>query len=59
VAKRCSGNSGRRLKVRAESQDLDFAAGAMTAVPCTQIVIAVGEGAKASLSDFGQLIRSD
>ncbi|WP_120994562.1 alkyl hydroperoxide reductase subunit F [Stutzerimonas urumqiensis] len=36
-----------------------FAAGDVTTVPYKQIVIAVGEGAKASLSAFDHLIRSD
>jgi len=35
-----------------------FAAGDVTTVPYKQIVIAVGEGAKASLSAFDYLIRS-
>jgi len=35
-----------------------FAAGDCTTVPYKQIVIAVGEGAKASLSAFDHLIRS-
>jgi alkyl hydroperoxide reductase subunit F len=35
-----------------------FAAGDCTTVPYKQIVIAVGEGAKASLSAFDYLIRS-
>jgi alkyl hydroperoxide reductase subunit F len=35
-----------------------FAAGDCTTVPFKQIVIAVGEGAKASLSAFDHLIRS-
>ncbi len=35
-----------------------FAAGDCTTVPYTQIVIAVGEGAKASLGAFDHLIRS-
>jgi alkyl hydroperoxide reductase subunit F len=35
-----------------------FAAGDVTTVPYKQIVIAVGEGAKASLSAFDHLIRS-
>ena len=35
-----------------------FAAGDCTVVPYKQIVIAVGEGAKASLSAFDHLIRS-
>jgi alkyl hydroperoxide reductase subunit F len=35
-----------------------FAAGDCTIVPYKQIVIAVGEGAKASLSAFDHLIRS-
>jgi alkyl hydroperoxide reductase subunit F len=35
-----------------------FAAGDVTTVPFKQIVIAVGEGAKASLSAFDHLIRS-
>ena len=35
-----------------------FAAGDVTTVPFKQIVIAVGEGAKASLSAFDYLIRS-
>ena len=35
-----------------------FAAGDVTTVPYKQIVIAVGEGAKASLSEFDHLIRS-
>jgi alkyl hydroperoxide reductase subunit F len=35
-----------------------FAAGDCTVVPYKQIVIAVGEGAKASLSAFDYLIRS-
>ena len=34
-----------------------FAAGDVTTVPYKQIVIAVGEGAKASLSAFDHLIR--
>jgi alkyl hydroperoxide reductase subunit F len=34
-----------------------FAAGDCTVVPYKQIVIAVGEGAKASLSAFDHLIR--
>ncbi|MFA7604767.1 MAG: alkyl hydroperoxide reductase subunit F [Novosphingobium sp.] len=36
-----------------------FAAGDVTTVPYKQIVIAMGEGAKASLSAFDHLIRSD
>ncbi|AJY32793.1 alkyl hydroperoxide reductase subunit F [Burkholderia thailandensis 34] len=36
-----------------------FAAGDVTTVPYKQIVIAVGEGAKASLGAFDYLIRSD
>ncbi len=36
-----------------------FAAGDVTTVPFKQIVIAVGEGAKAALSAFDHLIRSD
>ncbi|MGV0131615.1 alkyl hydroperoxide reductase subunit F [Burkholderia gladioli] len=36
-----------------------FAAGDVTTVPYKQIVIAVGEGAKASLSAFDYLIRQD
>ncbi|MES2741264.1 MAG: alkyl hydroperoxide reductase subunit F [Pseudomonadota bacterium] len=36
-----------------------FAAGDVTTVPFKQIVIAVGEGAKAALSAFEHLIRSD
>ena len=36
-----------------------FAAGDVTTVPYKQIVIAVGEGAKASLSAFDYLIRSE
>lgn len=36
-----------------------FAAGDVTTVPYKQIVIAVGEGAKASLSAFDHLIRQD
>lgn len=36
-----------------------FAAGDVTTVPYKQIVIAVGEGAKAALSAFDYLIRSD
>ena len=35
-----------------------FAAGDATTVPYKQIVIAMGEGAKASLSAFDHLIRS-
>jgi alkyl hydroperoxide reductase subunit F len=35
-----------------------FAAGDCTVVPYKQLVIAVGEGAKASLSAFDHLIRS-
>jgi alkyl hydroperoxide reductase subunit F len=35
-----------------------FAAGDVTTVPFKQIVIAVGEGAKASLSAFDYIIRS-
>ena len=35
-----------------------FAAGDVTTVPYKQIVIAMGEGAKASLSAFDYLIRS-
>jgi alkyl hydroperoxide reductase subunit F len=35
-----------------------FAAGDVTTVPFKQIVIAVGEGAKASLAAFDHLIRS-
>ena len=35
-----------------------FAAGDCTTVPYKQIVIAMGEGAKASLSAFDHLIRS-
>jgi alkyl hydroperoxide reductase subunit F len=35
-----------------------FAAGDVTTVPFKQIVIAVGEGAKASLSAFDYLIRN-
>ena len=35
-----------------------FAAGDVTTVPYKQIVIAVGEGAKAALSAFDHLIRS-
>ncbi len=35
-----------------------FAAGDVTTVPCKQIVIALGEGAKASLSAFDHLIRT-
>jgi alkyl hydroperoxide reductase subunit F len=35
-----------------------FAAGDVTTVPYKQIVIAVGEGAKASLSAFDHLIRN-
>jgi alkyl hydroperoxide reductase subunit F len=35
-----------------------FAAGDVTTVPFKQIVIAVGEGAKASLSAFDYLVRS-
>jgi alkyl hydroperoxide reductase subunit F len=35
-----------------------FAAGDCTVVPYKQIVIAVGEGAKASLGAFDHLIRS-
>ncbi len=35
-----------------------FAAGDVTTVPYKQIVIAMGEGAKASLSAFDHLIRS-
>ncbi|MCC6880054.1 MAG: hypothetical protein IT511_09685, partial [Rhodocyclaceae bacterium] len=35
-----------------------FAAGDATTVPYKQIVIALGEGAKASLSAFDHLIRS-
>jgi alkyl hydroperoxide reductase subunit F len=35
-----------------------FAAGDVTTVPFKQIVIAVGEGAKASLGAFDHLIRS-
>jgi alkyl hydroperoxide reductase subunit F len=35
-----------------------FAAGDCTIVPYKQIVIAMGEGAKASLSAFDHLIRS-
>ncbi|MBE7925978.1 FAD-dependent oxidoreductase, partial [Pseudomonas saudiphocaensis] len=35
-----------------------FAAGDVTTVPYKQIVIALGEGAKASLSAFDHLIRS-
>jgi alkyl hydroperoxide reductase subunit F len=34
-----------------------FAAGDVTTVPYKQIVIAVGEGSKASLSAFDHLIR--
>ncbi|POM15593.1 Alkyl hydroperoxide reductase subunit F [Burkholderia cepacia] len=36
-----------------------FAAGDVTTVPFKQIVIAVGEGAKASLGAFDHLIRQD
>ncbi|MNY81522.1 Alkyl hydroperoxide reductase subunit F [compost metagenome] len=36
-----------------------FAAGDVTTVPYKQIVIAVGEGAKASLSAFDHLIRNN
>jgi alkyl hydroperoxide reductase subunit F len=36
-----------------------FAAGDVTTVPYKQIVIAMGEGAKAALSAFDYLIRSD
>ena len=36
-----------------------FAAGDVTTVPFKQIVIAVGEGAKAALSAFDHLIRAD
>jgi alkyl hydroperoxide reductase subunit F len=35
-----------------------FAAGDATTVPYKQIIIAMGEGAKASLSAFDHLIRS-
>ena len=35
-----------------------FAAGDVTTVPYKQIVIAVGEGAKAALGSFDYLIRS-
>ncbi|MFN4018145.1 MAG: hypothetical protein ACK4JB_22600 [Reyranella sp.] len=35
-----------------------FAAGDATTVPCKQIVIAIGEGARAALSPFDHLIRS-
>ena len=35
-----------------------FAAGDVTTVPFKQIVIAVGEGAKAALSAFDHLIRT-
>jgi alkyl hydroperoxide reductase subunit F len=35
-----------------------FAAGDVTTVPYKQIIIAMGEGAKASLSAFDHLIRS-
>ena len=35
-----------------------FAAGDVTTVPYKQIVIAIGEGAKASLSAFDHLIRT-
>ena len=35
-----------------------FAAGDCTTVPYKQIIIAMGEGAKASLSAFDHLIRS-
>ncbi|MNZ79697.1 Alkyl hydroperoxide reductase subunit F [compost metagenome] len=35
-----------------------FAAGDVTTVPYKQIVIAVGEGAKASLAAFDHLIRT-
>ena len=35
-----------------------FAAGDCTTVPFKQIVIAIGEGAKASLGAFDHLIRS-
>ncbi|MCY1246853.1 Alkyl hydroperoxide reductase subunit F [compost metagenome] len=35
-----------------------FAAGDVTTVPYKQIVIAVGEGAKASLAAFDHLIRA-
>ena len=35
-----------------------FAAGDCTTVPYKQIIIAMGEGAKASLSAFDYLIRS-
>jgi alkyl hydroperoxide reductase subunit F len=36
-----------------------FAAGDATIVPYKQIVIALGEGAKAALSAFDHLIRSE
>jgi alkyl hydroperoxide reductase subunit F len=36
-----------------------FAAGDVTTVPYKQIIIATGEGAKAALSAFDHLIRSD
>jgi len=36
-----------------------FAAGDVTTVPFKQIVIAVGEGAKASLGAFDHLIRQN
>jgi NADH-dependent peroxiredoxin subunit F len=35
-----------------------FAAGDVTTVPYKQIIIAMGEGAKAALSAFDHLIRS-
>ena len=43
----------------ATSQPGIFAAGDVTTVPYKQIVIAMGEGSKASLSAFDHLIRSD
>ena len=42
----------------ATSVDGVFAAGDVTTVPYKQIVIAMGEGAKASLGAFDYLIRS-
>jgi NADH-dependent peroxiredoxin subunit F len=40
------------------SMDGVFAAGDVTIVPYKQIIIAMGEGAKASLGAFDYLIRS-
>jgi alkyl hydroperoxide reductase subunit F len=55
-------SSARRNRDRCQGPDLVpgvFAAGDCTTVPYKQIIIAMGEGAKASLSAFDHLIRME